>query len=156
MDQYKQQFLTINSSKKNIKILTKDLNFHWDPLLFLLYDLWRPPPIPFGQVVTRVGRIVNPTKHYGFDNQAPEVTMRDAPPRSPTPDNQPLEGLAGSQWVNVSVWLINEAKCYRQAKVSPQCSDWKKAMDDELKSLKQNDVWNVIPKSVGRKIVVSR
>jgi len=29
-------------------------------------------------------------------------------------------------------------------------------MDDELKSLKENDVWDVIPKPVGRKIVASR
>jgi len=26
----------------------------------------QPPPIPFGQVVTRAGRIVNPPDHYGF------------------------------------------------------------------------------------------
>jgi hypothetical protein len=29
-------------------------------------------------------------------------------------------------------------------------------MDDELKSLKENDVWDVIPKPVRRKIVASR
>ena len=40
--------------------------------------------------------------------------------------------------------------------MSPQWSDWKMAMDDELKSLKENDVWDVIPKPVGRKIVASR
>ena len=51
--------------------------------------------------------------------------------------------------------LIDEPKSYQQAKVSPQWSDWKKAMDDELKSLKENDVWDVIPKPVGRKIVAS-
>jgi len=39
--------------------------------------------------------------------------------------------------------------------VSPQWSDWKKAMDEELKSLKENDVWDVIPKPAGRKIVAS-
>jgi hypothetical protein len=81
--------------------------------------------------------------------------MRDAPPRPPEPDNQPLEGLEGSQWANLSVLLIAEPKSYQQAKVSPQWSDWKKAMDDELNSLKENDVWDVIPKPVGRKIVAS-
>jgi len=40
--------------------------------------------------------------------------------------------------------------------VSPQWSDWKKAMNEELKSLKENDVWDVIPKPAGRKIVASR
>ena len=35
-----------------------------------------PPPIPFGQVVTRAGRVVNPPDRYGFGNDA---TMLDAP-----------------------------------------------------------------------------
>jgi len=112
-----------------------------------------PPPIPFGQVVTRGGRVVKPPDRYGFGNDA---TMLDVPSRPPTPDNQPLEGLEESQWANLSVLLIEQPKSYRQAKVSPQWSDWKKAMDDELKSLKENDVWDVIPKPVGRKIVASR
>jgi len=111
-----------------------------------------PPPIPFGQVITHARRIVNPTDRYGFGNNA---TMLDIPPRSPCP-TPTLEGLEGSQWANLSVLLIDEPKSYRQAKVSPQWSDWKKAMDDELKSLKENDVWHVTPKPVGRKIVASR
>jgi hypothetical protein len=78
-----------------------------------------PPPIPFGQVVTRAGRIVNLPERYGFEDQGPEVTMLDAPPRSLTPENQPLEGLEGSQWAKLSVLLIDERKSYRQAKVSP-------------------------------------
>jgi hypothetical protein len=111
-----------------------------------------PPPIPFGQVVTRARRVVNPPDRYGFGNDA---TMFDVLPRSPSPTPE-LEGLEGSQWANFSVVLIDEPKSYRQAKASPQWSDWKKAMDDELKSLKENDVWDVIPKPVGRKIVASR
>jgi len=111
-----------------------------------------PPSIPFGQVVTRAGRIVNPPDSYGLGNDA---TMLDAPPRSPSP-TPTLEGLEGSQWANLSVLLIDEPKSYRQAKVSPQWSDWKKAMDNELKLLKEHDVLDVIPKPVGRKIVASR
>jgi len=115
-----------------------------------------PPPIPLGQVITRAGRVINPPECYGFENQGPEVTMCDAPPRSPTPENQPLEILEESHWANLNVMLIDEPMSYRQAKVSPQWSDWKKAMDNELKSLKENDVWDVIPKPVGRKIVASQ
>jgi hypothetical protein len=40
--------------------------------------------------------------------------------------------------------------------VSPQWSDWKMGMDHKLKSLKDNEVWNVIPNPVGRKIVASQ
>jgi hypothetical protein len=111
-----------------------------------------PPPIPFGQVVTRAGRVVNPKDRYGFGNDA---TMFDVPPRSPSPTPE-LEELEGSQWANLSVLIIDEPKSYRQAKASPQWSDWQKAMEDELKSLKENDVWDVIPKPVGRKVVASR
>jgi len=114
-----------------------------------------PPLIPFGQDVTHAGRMVSLPDRYGFKNKVPEVTMRDAPPQSPTLENQPLEGLEGSQWANLGVLSIDEPKSYQQAKVSPQWSDWKKAMDDELKSLKENDVSDVIPKPVGRKIVAS-
>jgi len=75
-----------------------------------------PPPIPFGQVVTRVGRVVNPPDRYGFGN---DVTMLDAPSQSPSSTPE-LEGLKDSQWANLSILLIDEPKSYRQAKVSPQ------------------------------------
>jgi len=115
-----------------------------------------PPPIPLGQVVTHAGRVVNPPECYGVEGYAPEASMRDAPPRSPTPEPQPLEGIEGSQWANLNVLTVEEPKSYQQAKVSPQWSDWKKAMDEELGSLKENDVWDVIPKPAGRKNVASR
>jgi len=99
---------------------------------------------------------VNPPERYSFENKGPKVTMYNAPPQSPTRDEQPLDAPERSQWANLSVLLIDEPKSYRQAKVSPQWSDWKKAMDDESKSLEENDVWDVIPKPVGRKIVASR
>jgi len=115
-----------------------------------------PPQISFGQVITGAGRVVNPPEHYGFEGCALEGSMRDAPPQPPTLEPQPLEGIAGSQWANLSVSTVEEPKSYRQAKVSPQWSDWKKAMDEKLKSLTENDVRDVIPKPKGRKIVASR
>jgi len=99
---------------------------------------------------------VNPPERYGFEGYAPDASMRDAPPRPPTPEPQTLEGIEGSQWANLSVLMVEKPKSFRQARVSTQWSDWKKAMDEELKSLKENDVWDVIPKPVGRKIVASR
>jgi len=50
-----------------------------------------PPPIPFGQVITRAGRVVNPPERYGLEGYAAETSMRDASPRPPTPERQPLE-----------------------------------------------------------------
>jgi len=113
-----------------------------------------PLPIPLGQVITRAGRVVNPPARYGFQNNDLDPTIRDAPPRSPSPELR-LEGIQASQWANLSVLLVEEPKSYQQAKASPQWSDWKKAMDDELQSLKENNVWDVIPKPKGRNIVAS-
>ena len=39
-----------------------------------------PPPFPFGQVVTRAGRVVNTPECYSFEGYAPEASMQDAPP----------------------------------------------------------------------------
>jgi len=115
-----------------------------------------PPPIPVGQVVTCAGNVVNTPERYCFEDYTPEATMCDAPPWPPTQEPQPLAGLEGSQWANSSEITVEGPKSYRQARVSPQWSDWKRAMDEELKSLKENDVWDVIPKPVETKIVASR
>ena len=58
--------------------------------------------------------------------------------------------------MDLSVLLIAEPKSYRQAKVSVKWSDWKNAMDDELKSLEENNVSDILLKPVGRKIDASR
>jgi len=76
-----------------------------------------PPPIPFGQVVTRAGRVVNPHERYGFEGYAPDASTYKSPPRPPTPEPQPLERIEGSQWANFSVLTVEEPKSYRQAKV---------------------------------------
>jgi len=115
-----------------------------------------PPPIPLGQVVTCAGRIVNPPECDGFEGYAPQASMRNAPPQGPTPEPLSLEGIEGSQWANLSVLTVEEPKFYQQAKESPRWSDWTKAMNEEPKSRKENDVWDVTPKPAGRKIVASR
>jgi hypothetical protein len=112
-----------------------------------------PPSIQFGQVATRAGRDGNLPERYGFEGYAPEVSMQKVLPRPHSPE---LEGLEGSQWANLSILTVEEPKSYRQAKVSPQCSHWKKAMEEKLKSLEENDVWDVILKPTGSKIVARR
>src|SRR5690606_22323231 len=49
--------------------------------------------------------------------------------------------------------LIPEPKSYHQAKSSAEWKEWQKAMDEELQSLKENQVWEVVPKPANRKIV---
>jgi hypothetical protein len=52
--------------------------------------------------------------------------------------------------------LIEEPQSYRQAKSSPNWSEWKVPVNVEIQSLKDNDVWDEIPKPTNRKIVDSR
>jgi hypothetical protein len=42
--------------------------------------------------------------------------------------------------------LNEEPQSYRQAKSSPHWSDWKFAIEEEIRSIKDNDVWDVVPK----------
>jgi hypothetical protein len=63
----------------------------------------------------------------------PDVTIHDASPQPPNPDNQPLARLEARQCANLSVLLIDEPKYYQQAKVSSDWADWKKAMGYEIK-----------------------
>jgi len=67
-----------------------------------------PQAIPFVQVVTRAGRVVNPPEHFCIESYAAEASMRDAPPRPPSPKPQSLEGLDWTQWANWSVLPVDE------------------------------------------------
>jgi len=115
-----------------------------------------PPPIPFGHVVTCAATVVDPPECSCFKGYASEASMWDAIPRPPAQEPLPGEWIEASQWANFSVLTVEEPKSYWQSRVSPQWSDWKKAMDEELKSLKENDVWDVSPTQAGRKIVANR
>jgi hypothetical protein len=42
--------------------------------------------------------------------------------------------------------LIHEPSSYHHAKSSPYWSDWKNSMKDELQSIRNNDVWEVVPR----------
>jgi hypothetical protein len=76
--------------------------------------------------------------------------MGDVDDVSLSPDSSDSEGSF------LAAILIDEPSSYRQAKSSPEWSDWKKAMEEELESLKENDVWTVVPRPTNRKIVDSR
>ena len=52
-----------------------------------------------------------------------------------------------------SVLEIVEPYTYRQARMSANWNDWKKAMEKELASLKETNVREVVPKPPHRKIV---
>lgn len=53
----------------------------------------------------------------------------------------------------VSVLEIPEPKSFNEAKHSTYRAEWKKALEDEISSLKENKVWHVVPRPAGRKII---
>lgn len=53
----------------------------------------------------------------------------------------------------VSILEIPEPKRFYEAKSSIYWSEWERALEDEILSLKENNVWHVVPCPKGRKIV---
>ena len=51
---------------------------------------------------------------------------------------------------------ILEPQGYKQALKSPDSPEWQKAMDDELQSLRENKVYEIVPRPRSQKIVDSR
>ena len=49
--------------------------------------------------------------------------------------------------------LMEEPKTLEEALASPQAASWKQAIEEELKSLEENETWEVCPKPQGRNIV---
>ena len=47
-------------------------------------------------------------------------------------------------------------KSYSEAMNHPHRNSWKSAMADEMKSLKVNDVWDLVPRPAGRKVIGSK
>ncbi|KAI0991328.1 hypothetical protein K3495_g16859, partial [Podosphaera aphanis] len=64
------------------------------------------------------------------------------------------ENLNGNQEsAMVSILSIPEPQDYNEAKHSPHWDEWKKAFDDEIASLEENKVWQLVPRPDGRKII---
>lgn len=53
----------------------------------------------------------------------------------------------------ISILEIPEPKILNEAKRSIYWSEWERALEDEILSLKENNVWHVVPRPDGRKIV---
>ncbi|KAI0991325.1 hypothetical protein K3495_g16862, partial [Podosphaera aphanis] len=53
----------------------------------------------------------------------------------------------------ISILEIPEPRSYKEAEYSPYWAEWKKAFEDEMSSFHENNVWQVVPRPEGRKIV---
>src|SRR5690606_8213872 len=137
-------------------------------------------PVPQQQgTTTRSGRTIRPpgewwkanTRHQGETQDEPQSErpsnigsdastdydddhpMPDAPALDESTSSAATESTLLVEGLAFSATLIPEPKSYQQAKASAEWTDWRKAMDEELQSLKDNQVWKVVPKPTNRKIV---
>jgi hypothetical protein len=104
---------------------------------------------------------VEPPKKYVADMDAddedevldePEVPAEPGPGR-PIRQRQPPDMYG--EWVNLSE-DPTEPTSLQEARRSPDKGKWQIAMEKEMKSLKDNDVWDLVEKPEGRKVVGSK
>lgn len=53
----------------------------------------------------------------------------------------------------INILDLPEPKSYSEAKSSTHWDRWKGAFEDEIKSLEENNVWDVVPRPKGRKVI---
>lgn len=104
-----------------------------------------------------------PAPHINPTDENIDTPMGDPPAPAAVPEEDgsmnmeeglitTLENLELDE-VAYSSAFAPEPKNYRQAKSSPEWPQWKKAIDEELASLKENGVWEVVPQPTNRRIV---
>lgn len=63
------------------------------------------------------------------------------------------ENVPEKETAMLSILEIPEPRSHREAKSTPHWPEWEKAFEDEIKSLQENNVWNVVIRPAGRKVV---
>ena len=99
---------------------------------------------------------------FGSDNQEvsnQEITETRQSPREPEPVRRSTRerrqpDYYGRQSINLT--RTQEPTSFKEAISSPDQSKWKKAMKIEMKSLKDNNVWELVELPSGRKTVGSK
>ncbi|KAI1006264.1 hypothetical protein K3495_g1956, partial [Podosphaera aphanis] len=56
----------------------------------------------------------------------------------------------------ITILEVPEPISYREAKTSPHWDEWEKAFDCEMESFAENNVWDIVPRPEGRKIVSAK
>lgn len=92
-----------------------------------------------------------PLRDDGLDDRMGNVsTIQERPEPEAEERNEEFEESV------LTAIVDTEPTSYRQAERSPDWLEWRKAMDEELESLKENEVWDVVPRPANRKIVDSK
>ena len=79
-------------------------------------------------------------------------TLPDTSPESPYINEPPDD----DEVLLAQAMDILEPQSYKQALKSPNSPEWQKAMDDNLQSLRENEIYAIVPRPRGQKIVDSR
>ena len=64
-----------------------------------------------------------------------------------------LVDTADQKRAMISILEISEPRSYKDAKRSPQWPEWEKAFEEEMSSLHENNVWQLVTRPEGRNIV---
>ncbi|KAI0993437.1 hypothetical protein K3495_g14747 [Podosphaera aphanis] len=78
---------------------------------------------------------------------------RRGEPTSGQPGINNPSNLNRTETAIISILEVPEPRSYHEAKFSVHWDEWKIAFDNEMESFAENDVWDVVPRPEGRKIV---
>ena len=119
-----------------------------------------PQPLPAQPArqpvtTTRSGRVVRPPAEWWV---APTTNQSIAMPDASDDNNEQVEELSEEELATVEVALVSvleiaEPATYRQAEKSAEWPQWRQAMEEEVKSLRENKVWDVVNRPRDRKVV---
>lgn len=156
-----------SNSSSNIEMQTTEPD-HLSPAPSLEQNVDQlKPPVERGgspvQYTTRYGRRVQPpsdvvTPNWMMNHQREQPTHSVQPIANPNAmevddDGFWEEELATDETDSISVLSVEEPKTLSQAQNGPDWSQWKCAMDEELQSLQENHVWDVVSRPKDRRIV---
>jgi hypothetical protein len=121
---------------------------------------------------TRSGRVTHPPLPYwivqNISNKQSnlDTTMRDASQSTQQPSTTRVIDQASTYDYETDEEVLSavtayldstpEPKTLNSAKSRPDWPEWEQAVQDELDSLKENQVWNVVDRPKGRKVVDSK
>lgn len=98
------------------------------------------------------------TTRYGRQTRLPRyLSDYELYPDSSTNSN-PIESnseeeLATSECALINTLLIDEPQTYKQAMTSNHQDEWRQAMKEELDSLNENEVWDIVRRPTSRKVI---
>ncbi|KAI0996197.1 Retrovirus-related Pol polyprotein from transposon TNT 1-94 [Podosphaera aphanis] len=103
-------------------------------------------------IVTRSGRQVR-TRRFDDTITGEWWKSSSSNPSSQQPSSENSSDIQDAEGAMISVLEISEPRSYSEAKKSSHWHEWNKAFEDEIASLRENDVWKLVPRPSGRKVV---